>query len=98
MHKQCHWQLQAGAHEPPKAAATSMAMIYYKPENYFMHVVSKPYLNKGLRMWFCRNFSPSNLGTALLVTDNTRICRDELKCQYAMVTHVSISTMYVHPT
>ena len=43
-----------------------------------MHVVSKPFLNKGLRMWFYRNFSPSNLGTALLGTDNTRICRDGL--------------------
>ena len=53
---------------------------------------SKPFLNKGLRMWFCRNFSPSNLGTTLLGTDNTRICRDGLKCQYAMVTRVSIGT------
>ena len=30
--------------------------------------------------------APSSLGTALLTTDNTRMCREGLKCQYVMFT------------
>ena len=47
-----------------------------------------PSFYKGSRMWFCCNFSSSYLGTALLGTDNTRICRDGLKCQCAVFTRV----------